>query len=68
MRLHVWPLGCRNKSAGADRVPDPGGDGSKGTCELRKCGGRVINVSVRILQRVEGRTLVSRQRNTILDA
>ena len=68
IRLHGHPLGCKNKSAGADRVHRLGDDRNWGTHQLRERGGWVIDVTVRVLQAVEGRTLVSRQRDTELDA
>ena len=60
------PLSCRNKGAGADRAPDLGDDGGRGTRELREGSGWVIDVPMRVLQGVEGGTLVSRQRDTVL--
>ena len=63
-----YPLSCRNKGAGADRAPDLGDDGGRGTRELREGSGRVIDVAARVLQGVEVGTPVSSQRDTVLDA
>ena len=68
LRLCVRPLGCRNKGAGIDRGPDPGGDGGRDACESRKCGSWVIDVAMRVLQGVEGGTLVPGQRDVVLYA
>ena len=62
------PLCCGNGGAGINQVLDLGSDGSRGACELREGGGWVIDVTVRILQSVEGGTLVFVQRDTVLDA
>ena len=68
LRLYARLLNCRNKGAGIDRCPDPGGDGGRGACELRERGSWVIDVAVRVLQGVEGGTLVSVQRDAVLYA
>ena len=68
LRLYVHLLNCRNKGAGIDRGPDPGGDGGRGACELRERGSWVIDVAMRVFQGVEGGTLVSGQRNAVLYA
>jgi hypothetical protein len=68
LRLHTFQLGYRNRDAGVDRVPDLGGDRSRGACELRERGGWVIDVTVRVLQGIEGGTLVSGQWDAVLYA
>jgi len=68
LRPYARPLSCRNKGAGADRVPGLGGDSDRGAHELGEGGGWVIDLTVRVLQAVEGRTLVPVQRDAVLDA
>jgi len=59
------------KSGGTARpllgLPDLWADGNRGTHELRSCGDWVIGVTVRLLEGVEGGTLVSGQWDTVLD-
>ena len=62
------PLGCKNKNVGVDHFLCPGGDGRSYTSELGESGGRVVGVTVWVYEIVEGRTLVSGQRDTVLDA
>ena len=67
LRFSVWSLG-RNKRSGVDCAPDLRVDGGRSTGELGESGNWVIDITVRVLQAVEGRTLVFVQRNAILDA
>ena len=66
-RSCICPFDCSNKGAGANHIPGLGNDGRSCASGLGEGGGRVVDVTVRILGGVEGRTLVFRQRDTIFD-
>jgi len=68
MSDRTFGSGCGDESAGTNRVPGPGGDGSSCGSELGQGGSWVVDVSVRVLQAVEGGALVHGQRDTVLDA
>ena len=64
----VCLLSRKNKSAGVNRVSYLRGDGRSCSSELGEGSGWVVDVTVWVLETVEGRTLVFGQRNTVLDA
>jgi len=66
LRSYACPLSYGNKGAGAD--PGLWGDSDRGAHELGEGGGWVIDVTVWVLQAAEGRTLISVQRDAVLDA
>ena len=68
MGSRVYPLGYGNKSARIDHVPYPWDDSGSCSSKLGEGGGWVVSVTMWVLGAIEGRTLVSGQRNTILDA